>query len=351
MKIEKNSFKKVLSKIGICVGKTKEDSLIAFENKSGKLKLVATDLNNIVSYEMTGDETEDMSFVIDYKSLTNACKIRGKEIDFKLSENNLYVSDENTTFDFAVSSIDEFPFQEHELEDKYLIVKTKELQQMIKHGSFVRNEKDSKKFVTGVLFTLKEGILTSISTDCKRLAKSFLEVEEKQMEFSCVLTSKCIEAIKAFESQTLNIRMNDKVVNIVADGYSFYMKKLECDFPETSKFFNEEEHSQYIINRNNFIESFDLMNTVDENTVCVKFEENKAQITSIGLKNSVKDIVVCEKKVGEDFEFRVNKELFLQILKNLDEQNIVIKYKDSVSPIEYNDLKNSRGVIMPVKKN
>lgn len=351
MKIEKSSFKKVLNKIGICVGKTREDSLVAFENKQGKLKLTATDLNNIVSCEMTGDLMQQMSFVIDYKSLSNACKIRGKELEFKLKDNNLYVSDENTNFQFAISKIDEFPFQTHELEQKYLVVNTKQLQDMIKHGSFVRNEKDAKKFVTGVLFNLKEGVLTSISTDCKRLAKSFITVDDKQTAFSCVLTSKCIEAIKSFESQTLNIRLNDKVINIVADGYSFYMKMLECDFPQTSKFFNEEEYSQYVINRGDFIESFDLMNTVDQNTVLVKFFENKAQITSVGMKNSVKDIVVCEKKTGEDFEFRVNKQLFVDILKNLDEQNIVVKYKDSVSPIEYNDNKNSRGVIMPIKKN
>ena len=350
MKIEKSVFKKVLNKIGICVGKTREDSLVLFENKDGKLKLMATDLNNIVSYEMAGDLTEQISFVIDYKSLNNACKVRGKEIEFKLNEKNLLVSDQNTTFEFSVSDVSEFPFQEHTLEGTYLVVKTKAIQEMIKHGSFVRNQKDSKKFVTGVLFKLKEGVLTSISTDCKRLAKSFVEVDNKQIEFSCVLTSKCVQAIKSFEAQELSIRMNDKVINFVADGYSFYLKMLECEFPDTEKFFNEEEYSQYLIKRSDFIESFDLMNTVDDNTVNVKFVDNKSEITTVGMKNSVKDIVVCQKKTGDDFEFKVNKELFIDILKNLDEQNLIIKYKDISSPIWYSDMKNSCGVIMPIKK-
>lgn len=347
MKVVKNDLKKILSKLKVCVGKN-VGSPLAFQNKEGKMKITATDNENVVVFQGSGDLTEDMELVLDYKSFLNICKLRGKELVFIKEDNKFTVKDDNTELVFAVDSIDTFNFSKNEIEGEYLELNTKDFQKLIDHGSFVREENGYKKFMSGVEITVKDKKITALSTDGKRLAKSVLDIDS-DFEFKCVFSNKCIEAIKTFETEKTRMRLNDKMVNFNIEGYDFYLKMLDCEFPDTSKFFTLEETHQYEVNRNEMIESISMFDSVDGDVVNIECKENKIIVSSSDVKSGVTDTINSEKKCGEDFSFKINKKLFADIFKNLENEKIVIKYTNNNAPIGYFDNDKSNGVIMPIK--
>ena len=293
-----------------------------------------------------------MEFVIDYKSLSSVIKLRGNEISFSKDNNKLTVSDSNTQLGFAIGDISEFRFSKDEIEGDFITVKISDLQKIIKSGAFARDESEvSRQFITGSELRIKDGKMNVLSTDGKMMSRSFVSVENNEIDKICVLSPKCIEAIKTFEGENVNIKFNENMIVFNMEGCEFYMSLLNCNFPDTSKFFTTDEYSQYVFNKKEVLESFELLSVINDDVVNVECKEGKVKLSSNNIKGSVDDIFEAQKKCGEDFSFSVNKTLFSNIFKNIDADNIVIKYKGAVLPIEYFDNNGSDGVLMPLRKN
>lgn len=353
MKVNKNELKRVLKKIGVCVGKLPEQSWISFQNNEGVLKFVATDGKDVVIASIPGDMTETIEFVIDYKELSSVIKLRGSELEFIKDERKLTVKDDNTQLNFAVGDISEFNFTKSEVEEAGIDIKVKDLLKVIDNGSFAREEKEmTRKFMTGAELIIKEGKLTIISTNGKLLSKSSVDIENKEKECKCVISPKAIEAIRTFDTETVNIKTNENMIVFGMNDCEYYIGLLNVEFPDITKFFeNKEEGSQYIFDKKEILESLSLLNTINDDVVNVECKENKIKMSSNNIKGSIEDTIVGEKKTGEDFNFAINKRMFESIFRNVQADKIVLKYLGLNTPIEYSDDSNDIGVMMPLRKN
>jgi len=98
------------------------------------------------------------------------------------------------------------------------------------------------------------------------------------------------------------------------------MPLLDGSFPDTSKFFTEEDYCQYKVKRNDILESFNLLSIIEGTETNIQCKEGKIELICNNAKNNVKDVIVGEKIVGDDFGFNVNRELFSDIFKNMSEE-------------------------------
>ena len=351
MKIEKNEMKKNLSKNSVCVGRLPSESLIAFQSNEDKVTISATDGSNIGMVK-ANIEGEGLDFVIDYKSILSATKLRGKIIEFEKEGKALTIKDNNTEIKYSVDDIDIFQFgAKQDVNGDFVEVNTKDFKKLISQGSFARNEKDPRTFITGALVEVNDGFINIKSTDGKRLAESKMKIDNEKINMKGMITSKVIKAISSFDCDIIKFKMNDKLIHFSMNEIDFYMKILSCDFPDLSKFFDDSNPgSQFSFKKKDIIESLDLISSIEDKVINITCTDKKLELFSSNQNGQIKDFVEGNITAGEKFDFSVNKQLFIDIFKNIFNEDVNIKYVGEGAPIEYFTSDGVRGVIMPLKK-
>lgn len=326
-------------------------------NKS-TLTLIGSDMDVSIQTSVDATIIEEGSIVIDAKIFGEIIrKLPNSTIKIETIENQLLkITCEKSVFDVVYMNTSEFPELPEINENLTISVNQNILKNMIKGTSFAIAQDETRPILQGILFEVKNKNLNLVALDGYRLAirNEFLDTD---INMEVVIPGKTLnEVSKILEDvdDIVNITFTNNHILFNLEKTKIISRLLEGKFINYNSLLPQEHKLLVNINRQelqNAIERASLM-AKDGNTNLIKLDlqQDNLIITSNSQLGKVREEISI-KLQGEDIQIAFNSKYLLDVLKNVEADEVIMKMTSGISPcvIEEKNNENAKYLVLPVR--
>jgi DNA polymerase-3 subunit beta len=331
---------------------------IYIKTEQSTLTLIGSDMDVSIQTSVNATIIEEGSIVIDAKIFGEIIrKLPNSTIKIETAENQLIrIACEKSIFDVVYMNTNEFPELPEINENLKISVNQNILKNMIKGTSFAIAQDETRPILQGILFEVKNKNLNLVALDGYRLAirSEFLDTD---IDIEVVIPGKTLnEVSKILEDidDIVDITFTNNHILFNLEKTRIISRLLEGKFINYNSLLPREHKLFVNVNRQdlqNAIERASLM-AKDGNTNLIKIDlqQENLIITSNSQLGKVREEISI-KLQGEEIQIAFNSKYLLDVLKNIEEDEVIMKMTSSISPcvIEEKDNENSKYLVLPVR--
>ena len=340
-------------------------SNVLLQLKNNKLSIIATDLD-IIFY----DEVSDVKILKEGSTTTSAAilydilrKISSNaELNFNLkSENKLSLKSENADFNLLCLPTDNFPTFADEFEGKEISLNNQRFLKLLNKTRISISNDDTRHYLNGIFLHLTEAhgrnFLTGVATDSHRLSSSSLEIENSTDFNSLILPKKTVFQLCSLLSETsekLLMQTSDNKVKFSLGDMKLISKVIDGKFPDYKKVVPINNDKTLVVSSKDFISSIERVASVSldrKEGVKLSIYKDNIQLSVNSANSGEGNEKIKAEFSSESLNISFNSKYLIDIASEVEDKNLKINLKDSVSPVLIEDIadKNSYYVIMPMK--
>ena len=356
--------KLLANKIGISQkainGKTTLELLkgILLSAKDGQLKLTGYDLEIGIETYTQAEVIEEGEIVVNARLFGDIIrKLPDSFVEIETdAENNVYINCLNSRFKIKGDSAKEYPrLPEVNEEDLYNIPQDL-LKNMIKGTSFAIAQDEARPILQGILFEVKDKELNLVALDGYRLAVRS-ELLDAYDNIEVVIPGKTLnEVSKILEDNgdIIKITFTNNHILFNINSTKIISRLLDGKFVNYISLLPQEYKLLVNVKRQELqqgIERASLMaKEGNSNLVRLDVQEDILVITSNSQLGKVREEVNINLQ-GEGIQIAFNSRYLLDVLKSMEEEEIVIELTSSVSPcvIKGKNSNNAKYLVLPVR--
>lgn len=331
---------------------------IFIEAHNGQLHLIGSDMDVSIQTRINADVIEGGKLVIDAKIFSEIIrKLPNSDIKIETLENDIIqISCEKSVFNLAYMNAEEYPSLPEINELNIINVEQHILKNMIKGTSFAISQEETRPILQGILFEVKNSELNLVALDGYRLAAR-TEILNYDGEIEVVIPGKTLNEVSKILSDShdnVSIKFTNNHILFDLDQTIIISRLLDGKFVNYKSLLPQEHKLLVYINRQNLqscIERASLMaKDGNSNLVKLSFEEENLVITSNSQLGKVREELITSMQ-GEGIQIAFNSRYVLDVLKNMEEEEVVLKMTSSISPcvIEGKDSTSARYLVLPVR--
>ena len=292
-------------------------------NKEG-LTLIGSDMDVSIETKVEADVIKEGSIVIDSKIFSEIIrKLPNSDVKIEISENDLIqITCEKSVFNLVFMNSSDYPALPNINEDLSVEVPQNLLKNMIKGTSFAIAQDEARPILQGILFEVKNKELNLVALDGYRLA---VRSELLDVDGDC----------GGFNLQWASRLLDGKFVNYISLLPQEYKLLVNVKKQELQQ----------------GIERASLMaKDGNSNLIRLDVQEDTLVITSNSQLGKVREEVSINLQ-GNEVQIAFNSRYLLDVLKNMEEEDVVIEMTSSVSPcvIKGKNGNNAKYLVLPVR--
>ncbi len=284
---------------------------------------------------------EDISFETDARHITS---IRSGASFFKI---------------FGLSQ-DEFPVFPCLEEKRGFIMKQGVLKDGLHKTSYAISFDASRYVLNGILFSFKEGSLTLVATDGRRLALCDTELGEIKypLDHECdfIVPTKAINELERLllDDQEVRLFVGDNLVAFDLGESVLATKLIDGKYPNYRQVIPSDATQRITLEREQLLQSVRrvaLLSSDRSGSLCFHFSENNLDITSNTPEvGEAKESISIMYK-GPNLSIAFNPEFLMDPLKNLNDDYVALELIDEMSPgvFKLNSGQRFLYVLMPIR--
>ncbi len=339
-------------------------SNVLLQLKDKKLSIVATDLD-IIFY----DEIDNIKVINEGSTTTSAAILydilrkisSNSELNFELkSENKLSLKSENSDFNLLCLPTDNFPTFADEFEGKEIMLNNKRFLNLLNKTKISISNDDTRHYLNGVFLHLTEShgrnFLTGVATDSHRLSSSSLEVESNDFN-SLILPRKTVFQLCSLlteSSAQLTMQSSENKIKFTIGKIKLISKVIDGKFPDYNKVVPKNNDKILTVPSKDFINSIERVASVSldrKEGVKLLINKNNVQLSVNSANSGDGNEKIKAEFNSDNLNISFNSKYLIDIASEVEDKNLKMNLKDSVSPVLIEDLsdKNSYYVIMPMK--
>lgn len=326
-------------------------------NKS-TLTLIGSDMDLSIQTSVDATIIEEGNIVIDAKIFGEIIrKLPNSTIKIETLENQIIkITCAKSVFDVVYMNTSEFPELPQINENLKVSVNQDILKNMIKGTSFAIAQDETRPILQGILFEVKNKNLNLVALDGYRLAirNEFLDTD---IDMEVVIPGKTLnEVSKILEdvNDIVDITFTNNHILFNLEKTKIISRLLEGKFINYNSLLPQEHKLLVNINRQelqNAIERASLM-AKDGNTNLIKldFQQDNLIITSNSQLGKVREEISI-KLQGEGIQIAFNSKYLIDVLKNVEDDEVIMKMTSGISPcvIEEKNNENAKYLVLPVR--
>ena len=331
---------------------------IYIKTNETSLTLIGSDMDVSIQTTVNANIIEQGSIVIDAKIFGEIIrKLPNATIKIETLENQIIrITCEKSVFDVVYMNTNEFPELPEINENLKISVKQNILKNMIKGTSFAIAQDETRPILQGILFEVKNKNLNLVALDGYRLAikSEFLDTD---IDIEVVIPGKTLnEVSKILEDvdDIVNITFTNNHILFNLEKTKIISRLLEGKFINYNSLLPQEHKLLVDVNRQelqNAIERASLM-AKDGNTNLIKIDiqQDNLVITSNSQLGKVREEMSI-KLQGDELQIAFNSRYLLDVLKNIEDDEVVMKMTSGISPcvIEEKNSDNAKYLVLPVR--
>ena len=313
---------------------------VMLEAQEGKLSLVTTDLDISIKSVVECEVLDAGSTTLPVKRLSgiiSSCAEGAVEIDVD-SQDRARISAGSATFKLSGMNTADFP-KLPEAEDAFAYsLPQATLREMLRKTSYAVSQDETRKTLKGVLMSFKEGKLTMVATDGRRLA-----LVEHEMEFPAaaekdiILPSKVVAELQRSLSGNgdVKVTIEKSQVSFNLGDTQIYSKLLDEIYPNYRQVIPSNCSEKVSVDRRLLLDALDrasVMTMEESSSTRLTFDSNQLLVSSVAADIGEAKDVVPIKYSGEKIEIVFNPSYVKDPLKAIDEDEVTLELNNGSSP-------------------
>jgi DNA polymerase-3 subunit beta len=320
-------------------------SNVLMRASDGKVEFTATDLDVTVACSVEAKIVKPGATTVPVKKLFGIVReLNGGEIEIETDEKNVTsIRSGSSYFKIHGLAAEEFPPLPRFKDDKKVLLQQDAVRAMLKKTSFAVSTDESRYVLNGIFMSLKDGKMTLVATDGRRLAlvDEEVEISEKSAgefivpakainELNRLLQDKGEIEIKFGENQSSFALKDDK-------GFSVLLitKLIEGNYPNYRQVIPGEARERIPINREELLQALrraEIMTSEKANSVKLSFGKNQLSITANSPEVGEARETLAVNYKGKELAIAFNPRYLIDPLAALSEDEVFIELIDELSP-------------------
>jgi len=308
------------------------------------LEITATDLDVTVACKVEAKVTQPGSTTLPVKKLFGIVRELNGDIDIEVDDKNIASIRSGSSF-FKINGLgaDEFPPLPKFKDDKKVALSQQTIRSMLKKTAFAVSTDESRYVLNGIFISLKEGKMTFVATDGRRLAlvDEEVEVSEKSSgefivpakavnELTRLLQDKGTVEIKFGENQASFALQNENSFSVL-----LITKLIEGNYPNYRQVIPGEAKERITLMREEFQQALrraEIMTSEKANSVKLAFGRNNLTITANSPEVGEARETMAINYKGKEFAIAFNPRYMIDPLGALTEDEVFLELIDELSP-------------------
>lgn len=319
--------------------------------------LTATDLDFGIETHINANVHQTGATVLNSKLFGEFIrKLPNDMITIKMENNNVYITCQSSEFVIIGNNPDEFPQLPAINENTMYEISQDILRNMIKQTIFAIAQDETRPILTGVLFEIKNDILSFVALDGYRLGLKNYNIENVN-NISAVIPGKTLNEISKILEPTDNkvkITFTPNHILFNLGETKIISRLLEGEFINYRQIIPDEYRLRVTVKTNDLSNSIERASLLarEGKTNLIKFEvkDEKMIITSNSQMGKVYEEVNI-KLEGEGIKIAFNSKYFLDVLRIIDSEEIYLEFSTNVSPclVKKCDSNDFTYLVLPVR--
>jgi DNA polymerase III subunit beta len=371
-KVNRDHFSNGLSQVLNVVGSKATMPILSnvlIEADGDTLALTTTNLDLGIRCRIKAQVTEPGAVTLPVRKLATIVReLPTADVQVDASPSNqVKISSGGSNFRIMGIGREEFPPLPDFADDRAFQLEQGQLASMLRSVAYAQSIDESRYILNGVFFNFRDGKLTLVATDGRRLALFSQELEfPADRAGSLILPAKTVSELGRLldKGEKLKIAFNERRVAFQIDtgdetaGFveNIYLvsKVVEGNYPNYQQVVPKETHHRVKLDRELFLQCVHraaLVTTDKANSVKIKVAANQMEITASSPDFGEAHESMAVVYEGPDLQVAFNPQYVMDPLKALSKDEVFFELKDDVSPGVFKTLENFLCVIMPVRLN
>ena len=261
----------------------------------------------------------------------------------------IYTDDERIKYDLNVINKNDYPNVNLEKSEKFIILDTNSLLDIVKETAFATSNDESRPVLTGISFKINGDLLECIATDSYRLARKNIRLSKPVDEnYNIIIPGKnIIEFSRILDTSSKEIKIhifNNKIL-FENDDLLFQSRLISGNYPPTAKSIPEEFN--LVIKANlqelyNVIEQASILTTDKEkNIVSLSTKDNLLTVKSVSNEKGKAEMKMnISKNNDEEITIAFSAKYMMEALNALNTEEIEMSFVGEVKPIVIKNTKD-----------
>ena len=336
--------------------------ILVTATETGKLILTASDLDISIEKVIEDVEVEEPGSTVVMARLFGDIIRRLPNEDIlveEIEEGNIVIKSSSSEFKIVGLSAEEFPgIGEIEENSDTVYLKKEEFKDMIRKTSFSASIDESKGVIVGVLLEMAAGKFNMVALDGFRMAISRTRMGES-IERNTIIAAKILNDVNKIiadieEEGDIKMILSSKKAMLLLENTKIIIRLLEGEFIKYRDILPKESETKVKISRNFLMDSIERASLLAKegrnNLIIFNIEGDKLIITSKSEEGNVREEIEIEKE-GKDLKIGFNSKYILDVLKVVDEDDVLLEFKASINPclVKSTEGEKYEYLILPVR--
>ena len=317
-------------------------SNVLLEVDKENLKLTATDLDIGICCSIPVEAEQTGAITVPARKFFDIIKALpdGSEIHISMKKNN-FVNIKTGKAQFKIIGLpkEEFP-QLPVFKDKDSIVMEQSvLKDMLNLTDFAISRDDTRYVLNGILLVVKGDNVSGVATDGRRMAVANKRLPKKTLiDRDVIIPAKTVQEVKRMlgDEGEITLKFGENQI-LFSFPTSFVLSRLiEGEYPNYKKVIPEKSPKEVKVSREEFLAATRRASIfTDQDSIAVKLSIKKKKMTI--LKNTpylgeAKEDLDVDYSGETDLEIGFNPKYLIDVLKNLNDEEVVFEVNDSDKP-------------------
>lgn len=314
---------------------------ILVEIKEREMLLTATDTTITIEAMTAVSSDEERSFVVPARLFSSIISKLPEEevmIEYDGEKEKIKIRSGNSSSELISFSSDEFPkIKVSETNNKIPLSKDT-VRKLIRKTSFAASPDELNGILTGVLLEIKDKEFRMVAVDSFRMAINNAPVENNS-ELSVVIPAKLINEVSKIISDdgddSMSLEITDNKAVFVFENNRVLLNTLNGKFIDYNRIIKSETEIKVRVKREDLLMSLDraslLASSKNNNLIKWEIKDDIIDISSLSDEGNIEEKVEIIKE-GENVQIGFNVRFMMDILKAIDDEEIILSMKDSISP-------------------
>lgn len=310
------------------------------EAADGKLSLVTTDLDISIKSTVGCDVIEEGATTIPVKLLSStitSCAEGVVELEVD-AKDSARITAGSASFKLSGMSVVDFPKLPVSENSFAYTLPQSTLREMLRKTSYSVSQDETRKTLNGVLMSFKDGKLTMVATDGRRLALVEHEVEFPiSAEKDIVLPSKVVAELQRSLSGDgdVKVKIEKSQVSFNLGDTQIYSKLVDAIYPNYRQVIPSNFKEKVDVDRRLLLDALDrasVMTMEESSSTRLTFDSNQLLVSSVATDIGEAKDVVPIKYSGEHIEIVFNPAYVKDPLKAIDDDEVTIELTSGTTP-------------------
>ena len=317
-------------------------SNVLIKTVNNHIQLAATDLEVGVKSAVQGEIVEAGSITVPAKKLVDIVReLPAAKVKLTtLANDRVEINCESANFKIVGLTDEEFP-PLPEIGDDFFVMKSSVLRRMIQKTSFAVSTEETRHFLNGVYLNVTPDAIKMVATDGRRLAVATQnQPHSVEKEIGVIIPTKAINNIlRTFTAdEDVKIALLENQIAFATENITLISRLIEGEYPDYTavmapvisneiELIAETEHLLSVIRR------VSLLANPNTPSIRIEYKDNAVTVSASTPELGEAREQMQVKTSGGNVEIAFNARFIMDVLRNIDSDDVLLKFRDSLSPV------------------